>query len=71
MSDVLFRWHSLLPVEVGVGISFASEIMVIWNWNVLIVRSSGLTDTTRLTEAYGKNGMLSRLGVLVAVLMGI
>jgi ubiquitin C-terminal hydrolase len=27
--DVMFRWHSLLPVEVGVGISFASEIMVI------------------------------------------
>jgi hypothetical protein len=29
ISDVLFKWHSLLLVEVGVGVSFASEIMVI------------------------------------------
>ena len=27
ISDVLFRWGSLLPVEVGIGISFASEIV--------------------------------------------
>jgi hypothetical protein len=27
ISDAMFRWHSLLPVELGVHISFASEIM--------------------------------------------
>ena len=29
VSDLMYRWRSLLPVEVGVGISFASEIMVV------------------------------------------
>ena len=29
ISDVLFSWHYLLPVEVGVRIYFASEIIVI------------------------------------------
>jgi len=36
-----------------------------------ICKSSGLTDTARLAEAYGKNRMLWRLEVLIAVLMGI